>query len=194
MYLGDYLVMRPLPADPVGVLFGKYAGGPAADEARRQSRDDDASGRGTPTVVILLDAYAVIAYLTGESHAGPAVRSLLAEGAITSVNAAEVLDHLVRVRGAAEAEAALDLAQLGLTVVDVDDEVGTRAGLLRARHYHRVSRAVSLADCIAAAVGLVNPQIDGVATSDAHLLDLLHAEAGRTHPLPDRRGVVWRPN
>jgi bifunctional DNA-binding transcriptional regulator/antitoxin component of YhaV-PrlF toxin-antitoxin module len=39
--LGDYIVMRPLPADPIGALFGKYSGGPPADEARRQARADD---------------------------------------------------------------------------------------------------------------------------------------------------------
>ncbi len=47
--MGDYLVMRPLPADPVGALFGKYAGGQSADEARQQDRDDDAAAEARRT-------------------------------------------------------------------------------------------------------------------------------------------------
>lgn len=42
--LGDRVVLRPLPLDPVGELAGKYRGrGPTSDRARRQSRADDAS-------------------------------------------------------------------------------------------------------------------------------------------------------
>lgn len=41
--LGDRLVMRPLPRDPVGALLGKYAGrGPSSDELRREARAEDA--------------------------------------------------------------------------------------------------------------------------------------------------------
>jgi AbrB family looped-hinge helix DNA binding protein len=37
--LGDRVVLRPLVADPVAELRGKYAGrGPASDTARRQAR------------------------------------------------------------------------------------------------------------------------------------------------------------
>ena len=41
--LGDRLVMRPLPADPVGALTGKYKGGSSTDDARRRARTDDAA-------------------------------------------------------------------------------------------------------------------------------------------------------
>ncbi|MEX1021724.1 MAG: AbrB/MazE/SpoVT family DNA-binding domain-containing protein [Dehalococcoidia bacterium] len=42
--MGDRVVVRPLPDDPIGDLQGKYAGrGPSADEARRQARADDAA-------------------------------------------------------------------------------------------------------------------------------------------------------
>jgi bifunctional DNA-binding transcriptional regulator/antitoxin component of YhaV-PrlF toxin-antitoxin module len=45
--LGDYIVMRPLPADPIGELVGKYKGrGPGADEARRLAREEDAEDEG----------------------------------------------------------------------------------------------------------------------------------------------------
>lgn len=41
--LGDRIVMRPMPDDPIGDLRGKYAGrGPSSDEARRQARLEDA--------------------------------------------------------------------------------------------------------------------------------------------------------
>jgi bifunctional DNA-binding transcriptional regulator/antitoxin component of YhaV-PrlF toxin-antitoxin module len=40
--LGDRVVMRPLPADPVGELRGKYrTQGPSSERIRRQSRSDD---------------------------------------------------------------------------------------------------------------------------------------------------------
>ncbi|MGH3561365.1 MAG: AbrB/MazE/SpoVT family DNA-binding domain-containing protein [Mycobacterium sp.] len=39
--LGDRLVMRPLPEDPVGELTGKYPRRPSTDEARRRARADD---------------------------------------------------------------------------------------------------------------------------------------------------------
>jgi AbrB family looped-hinge helix DNA binding protein len=44
--LGDRVVLRPLPADPVGGLVGKYAGrGPSADQARAAGRREDAAAR-----------------------------------------------------------------------------------------------------------------------------------------------------
>jgi bifunctional DNA-binding transcriptional regulator/antitoxin component of YhaV-PrlF toxin-antitoxin module len=45
--LGDRVVLRPLPADPVGALRGKYSGvGKSTDEIRRaERRAEAASGR-----------------------------------------------------------------------------------------------------------------------------------------------------
>ena len=41
--MGDQIVLRPLPDDPIGALRGKYAGrGPTSDEARRIEREEDA--------------------------------------------------------------------------------------------------------------------------------------------------------
>ena len=41
--LGDRIVMRPLPEDPVAALRGKYAGrGPDSDRARRAARRAEA--------------------------------------------------------------------------------------------------------------------------------------------------------
>jgi AbrB family looped-hinge helix DNA binding protein len=41
--LGDRIVMRPLPADPIGELHGKYRNrGLDSESARRDAREDDA--------------------------------------------------------------------------------------------------------------------------------------------------------
>ncbi len=57
----------------------------------------------------VLDAYAVIAYLRAEPAARE-VRPLLVAGDanLTAVGVAEVLDHMVRLAGANEEDAALD--------------------------------------------------------------------------------------
>lgn len=36
--LGDRVVLRPLPKDPVGDLIGKYPRRPSTDESRRRAR------------------------------------------------------------------------------------------------------------------------------------------------------------
>lgn len=41
--LGDRVVMRPLPEDPIDDLVGKYRTGPETDTARRRARADDAN-------------------------------------------------------------------------------------------------------------------------------------------------------
>jgi predicted nucleic acid-binding protein len=136
--------------------------------------------------VVLLDSFAVIALLTGEP-AAPEVRGLLGDARLTSTGVAEVIDRLVRVHGRSEEEVALDIAELGLLdgfPVDAVDGLG--AGLLRAHHYHRTRRAVSLADCI---VGQVARRTgSAVATADPHLLDLCDEEGIATVPLPDASG------
>lgn len=144
--------------------------------------------------MIVLDAYAVLALLKGEP-AAPQVRALL-EGddrsCLTAVGVAEVVDHLVRLSGASEDDAALDLAQLGLTdALAVDTAVGLRAGLLRAHHFNRKNRAVSLADCVAVEVARANDA--PLASADPHLLDVCRDEDVRVMPLPDSTGHTWSP-
>ena len=144
--------------------------------------------------MIVLDAYAVLALLKGEP-AAPQVRVLL-EGddrsCLTAVGVAEVVDHLVRLSRASEDDAALDLAQLGLAdPLAVDTAVGLRAGLLRARHYHRKNRAVSLADCVAVEAARANDA--PLASADPHLLDVCRDEDVRALPLPDSTGHTWSP-
>jgi predicted nucleic acid-binding protein len=92
-----------------------------------------------------------------------------------------------------EEEAVLDLAQLGLAEAHaVDGDLASRSGRLRARHYHRQDRAISLADCVAAEVAR---QVGSpLATSDPHLLDTCHAEGIAYLALPDARGATWAPS
>jgi predicted nucleic acid-binding protein len=139
--------------------------------------------------VTVLDAYAVIAYFRGEPAAEEVSDLLQGPAILTSVNAAEVRDQMVRVFGAdadgMEADLAL-LCHAGLTVQAVTDELGMEAGRIRARRYHRERAAVSLADCIAAAAALA---IDApLATSDPALAEVLRSEGGKVHPLPDSKG------
>jgi PIN domain nuclease of toxin-antitoxin system len=137
--------------------------------------------------VVILDSFAVIALLTGEP-AAPEVRGLLGSARLTSTGVAEVIDRLVRVHGRSEEEVALDVAELGLLEgLPVDAVDGLGAGLLRARHYHRTRRAVSLADCV---VGQVARRAGAsVATADPQLLDLCDEEGIATVPLPDASGL-----
>ena len=144
--------------------------------------------------MIVLDAYAVLAFLKGEPAAGE-VRELLAGSdpvGLTAVGVAEVLDHLVRIVGADEEDAALDLAQLGLLdALVVDEPVGVGAGRLRARRYHRTRCAVSLANCVAAETA---KRLDApLATADPDLLDLCHAEAIAVVSLTASDGSRWTP-
>ncbi len=139
----------------------------------------------------VLDAYAVIAYLRDEPAAdevGPLLEA--GDAMLTAVGLGEVLDHLVRLAGADEEEAALDLAQLGLLdAIAVDSAVGAAAGRLRARRYHRTRCSVSMVDCIAAEAA--RHRRDRLATSDPHLLDICDAEGIDAIVLPGSDGSSW---
>lgn len=142
--------------------------------------------------MIILDAFAVVAYLKGEPATGQ-VRQLLdddTEASLTALGLAKVLDHLVRLTGVEEDEAVLDVAQLGLAnPPPIEPGLAMRAGLLRARHYHRRDRMVSLADCVAAESARVGPC--PLATADPHLLDTCREEGIEVIALPDSRGRIW---
>lgn len=137
----------------------------------------------------VLDAYAVIAYLRGESSAAEVADLLRGPVILTSVNAAEVGDQMVRVFGAdadgIEADLAL-LCHAGLTVQAVTHELAMQAGRIRARRYRRQRCAVSLADCVAATAALTSDS--ALATSDPALAEVLRTEGGKIHPLPDSKG------
>lgn len=144
--------------------------------------------------MIVLDAYAVIAYLRDEPAASQVGRLLTehpdAELAVLGV--AEVLDYLVRLAGADEEEAALDVAQLGLADArPLTTDLAVRAGLLRARRYHRRQCAISLADCVAAEAAWAADA--PLVSSDPALLQTCHDEGIPFIALPDRRGSTWAP-
>lgn len=139
----------------------------------------------------VLDAQALIAFLTDEP-ARLDVEALLRDradpAAIGAVNLAECVDVLVRVKGvpAAVATQALDLALESLEVVAVDAALARRAGELRARHYDRVRRPVSLADCLALASALMGGE--RLATSDPHLVAAARDEGCPVVALPYQDG------
>ncbi|MEO6121248.1 MAG: PIN domain-containing protein [Acidimicrobiales bacterium] len=141
--------------------------------------------------MIVLDACAVVALVTGEP-AAEEVRRLLAGGGavLTAVGVAEVVDHLLRLAELTDEDAALDLAQFGLNnPPPLDFTIAVRAGRLRARHYHRLTRSLSMADCVV----LATAQLAGaaVATTDPHLLDTCVDEGVDRIVLPDSRGARW---
>ena len=141
----------------------------------------------------ILDAFAVIALLKGEPAAAQVQLLIQADGcALTSLGVAEVIDHLVRVVKTSEEDAVLDVAQLSLApALELDNAIATQAALLRARHYNKKSRAVSLADCVVAQAA--RTVTSAVATSDPHLLDLCRDEGIAIVPLPDSGGRMWTP-
>ncbi len=98
---------------------------------------------------------------------------------------------MVRVFGHRAVDLHSDLARLergGLRFASVTDEIGVLAGQLRSRHYHRIRRAVSLADCVAAATALTENL--PLATADPALAAMVRDEGGRIHALPDQQGKV----
>ena len=142
--------------------------------------------------MIVLDAYAAIALLNDE-YAAQHVQDLLEEdevAVLTVLGVAEVVDHLVRLAGLDGGAAALDITQLGLADPPaLDGPLATQAGLLRGRHYNRRTRAISLADCVAAETARsLNASL---ATADPALLDTCAAEGIAVIALPDSTGAVW---
>jgi predicted nucleic acid-binding protein len=143
--------------------------------------------------VTVLDAFAVIALLKGEPAAAQ-VQALIEAGgsALTTLGVAEVVDHLVRLVGATDEDAVLDVAQLGLEdPIELDHGTAIHAALLRARHYNAKACQVSLADGVAAAAARTRGT--AIVTSDPHLLHMCHAEGIAVIALPDSTGAVWRP-
>lgn len=141
----------------------------------------------------VLDSVAVLAALKGEPAAHE-LQALLARGgcALTTVGVVEVIDHLIRVMQVEDDEAVLDLEDADLDPpLKLDNAGAVEAGILRARHYHRKTRRVSLADCVAAQAARASGS--PLATSDPHLLDLCHDEGIAVIPLPDSHGSVWSP-
>lgn len=140
--------------------------------------------------MVVLDAYAVIAFLRDEVAADDVAELLRKPTAMSVVNAAEVTDHLIRVAGLSEDETAIRMRMLtaaGMSLVDAHDVIATRAGEIRSRHYNRTTCAISLADCFAVAT---SAHIGAaLATADAPLAAVSRAEHVEVIALPDSRGA-----
>jgi predicted nucleic acid-binding protein len=142
--------------------------------------------------VTVLDACAVIALFEDEPAAAEVVELLDAGAALTTLGVGEVFDQQIRHGASDEDELAADLAASGiLDPIVVDEELGIRAGILRAAYYSRWRASLSLADCVAAAAAesLGIP----LATSDGPLLDMSYKEGIQVHPLPNHTGgFSWK--
>lgn len=133
----------------------------------------------------LLDAYALIAFLVG----GPAtaqVRAILREGVagVATANLAEALDVSKRVYGLPIPRALeiLDpLFEEGLAAISLDQAIARRAAEIRAEHYHRSSRPISLADAVLVASA---KRADRIATADPDVLAVIGAEEIEPVALP----------
>jgi predicted nucleic acid-binding protein len=98
---------------------------------------------------------------------------------MSTINAAETIDVLVRVHGRATDEVVAGLADVfaaGVESVAPSLELATRAGEMRARLFDRRARRLSLADCFVLATAAEH---DFIATTDAVL-----AEAARAEGIP----------
>jgi len=137
--------------------------------------------------VTLLDAYALIAFLVG-GPAAPSVRALLREGdaAVTVTNLAETLDVSQRVYGL-EIQRSMELLdpllQGPLTAIPLDVGLARRAADMRASHYHRTSRPISLADAVLLASAKTG---DRIATADPDVLAIADIEKLATVELPEQ--------
>lgn len=129
----------------------------------------------------VLDAYAVIAFV-GEEPTAEKVEHLLRSGeaAIAAVNLAEALDVLERRDRVPEDALRALLEPLPLAVLPVDETLAWRAARLRARHYHRRRRRVSVADCVL--VAAAGPG-DAIATGDRSVIEMAVEEGVETVPL-----------
>ena len=139
----------------------------------------------------VLDAFAVVALVREEQAAEQVAEILRSPTVLTSVNAAEVVDRLVRRygRNADDVETDLHLLSIsGMEMVPVTVERGLEAARLRARHDDRRDAAISLADCVAAATALHLGE--PIATADPALAAMVRAEGGTVTALPDSHGRV----
>jgi predicted nucleic acid-binding protein len=140
----------------------------------------------------LLDAYALAALLADEPAASE-VEALLRGGGcrVAPANLAEAVGVSLRLHGLRIDEIRGALEPLLISDVIISLETGiTEAWLaaeLRARHYNKKTKALSLADCLllAHAVGAE----EAIATADPPLAEAARAEGVAVIALPDSSGV-----
>ena len=138
----------------------------------------------------LLDAYALIAFLVGGPAAAP-VRAILREGdaAVSTANLAETLDVSQRLHGLAIDHAMQVIEPLvagPLATVPLSTAVAVGAADIRARHYHRTRRPISLADSVLIASALDGPDAHRLATADPDVLAVAREEKVPTIALPEQ--------
>lgn len=145
--------------------------------------------------MILLDAYALIAFLAEEPAANE-VGELIAGGgtAIAAPNLAETADRLGRVHGIATQRTRVAVESLeqstDLHVRATEQAHAWRAAELRVKHYHRARRPLSLGDCLLLAMTAGD---DRVATADPHVLATAEEEQIEWIALKDSRGLRHTP-
>ena len=127
--------------------------------------------------MILLDAYALVAYLLDEP-AAPEVETMLRGGdaAITPIQAAETIDVSQRVHGLPAGRMRVTLEPLLGEIVQIREqglEDAWRAAEIRASHYDARTCALSLADCFL--VAAAGPG-DSIATADRAVATTARAE------------------
>ena len=190
----DHILVRPAPSDPISAFRGSLSqASVSSDEARRLAREEESRierrKERTPAKVILLDAQALIALARGEP-AATEVEEILRGGdaAICAVNLLEAADYFMRREGWSEVATQATLTQLvdeALAVLEAGRDVVWRGALLRARHYSRRSRELSLADCVLLASAGVG---DSIATSDRAVAAVARSEEISLVPLADATG------
>ena len=139
----------------------------------------------------LLDAYALVALVADEPAADEVEAILRAGGArVVVVNLAEAVDASQRVHGLAadairDALEPLLLASVLSSVVS-DETHAWSAARIRADHYDRNTRALSMADCFLLAHALAEEE--EVATTDPEISNVARALGVNVLGLPDSRG------
>jgi uncharacterized protein with PIN domain len=140
----------------------------------------------------VFDAQAIVAFLVGEPAAAEVERRLRDPAdrpVMSAASVAEIVDVAARIMAidAGTVQERLDwLAAGGLATLEVDDALGRTAGALRARHYDRRSRPLSLGDCLALATAM--REGESLATSDPALIAAARDEGVGVVSLPDSRG------
>jgi len=140
--------------------------------------------------VILLDAYALLAFLLDE-RAADDVEPLLrgsSRVAMPSVNLFEVVDYLIRRKDWSEEEVQRELSLMLDDVVrllDVGAVIAWRGASLRAAYYAKGTCELSLADCMLLASAAPG---DKIATADPSIASVARAEGIELVPLPDSLG------
>jgi uncharacterized protein with PIN domain len=145
--------------------------------------------------VIVLDAYALTALLVDEPGADE-VGQLIAEGGtvVAVPNLAEAADRLDRIHGIAvnRTRTAVESLEQSADLQARSAEPGHawRAAELRANHYRRSERPLSLGDCLLLAM---TGDGDRLATSDPHVLDVAAEEQIGWIALADSEGHRHEP-